>query len=988
MTEKGFKQEQLRRSDYGQDSISRRQLLAVLGGTGSALAAQAMLQSPAWGISVTGAAYGEGGGSSPCCCVYSSVADMKADSNLTAGRFVWTAGYFAPGDGGGAMYAVRAGTLTDDGGSVLTLQNGLQAILLAGDSVNYKQFGAVGDGVNDDGVQIKAAHAYANSRQLPVINETGEYWIKQTNEIAIQTNVHWGHTKLHIDESFNTKTNPRFRVTSRQEPIPITLDASKKLSVLAKLKPGTTLIPELAPYKNCLVFFADSQDKIGIRQGYANHPGWSKEEFFYVEEHGRIIGGIAWTFSDYTSSWAYPCDDHYLTIEGGTLLLSGDSPGLQTGDYWTNGITVSRSRTIIRNQWVGLEAGRNDVALSPRNGFYSFQRVFDITLENVRLMPWEKDREGTDRDVPQGTYGIGGTRVLNAVFRNVTAEGSSVHWGVFGTNLYKNFRIENCRLNRVDVHFHCWNLYIQDSEIGYKGLTLTGGGDLFIENTKRFGNAFISFRRDYGAKWDGHIRLRNCRLVVEDGAAETIALDFNPADFDYKYPVGYGRSIRIEDLTFDYTGVPNPTGNCRIMRIASFSKVTGTNIRLFFPQMIEFRNISVSGREKGVRILQIPHPYSLDLGKPGGMDGEKVTANCYMRFENIQCEKITGQISQAEANVNFLLKGLRTAAYQDEYSLYPKIDFVQVGEFFGHFQGSVADVSISRSLVNCVDAVNGGPMRGRIVFDNCDIRSDVADDGRDFYFLTTDLGVSFVNCTIHTPIVNGAPRPDLVDRYGFIQVNRALRGNHLNTQLSAPLVSYLANAGTPLSPEFVAMMKSHHAGESEEMAARKGTTAQRPAPSAFRSEKGFAYFDTDLGQPVVWNGTGWVASGKSGDTLHFYVDDLPSVAAGDSMKRAEMHPAQAYVVPRAGALSQFAAYASAAASGAAFTFELWKNGSLWIGGIAGPTVSSNPLLAAVPGGTTCQAGDRLSVRISGVSAGLPANAYATVDLYVSYTNEL
>lgn len=135
MTEQRFNQEQQRRSDYGQDSISRRQLLAVLGGTGSVLAAQAMLQSPAWGVSVTGATYGEGGGPPHCCYVYSSVADMKADSKLSSGRFVWTAGYFAPGDGGGAMYAVRTGTLTDDGGSVMTLQNGLQAILMAGDAL-------------------------------------------------------------------------------------------------------------------------------------------------------------------------------------------------------------------------------------------------------------------------------------------------------------------------------------------------------------------------------------------------------------------------------------------------------------------------------------------------------------------------------------------------------------------------------------------------------------------------------------------------------------------------------------------------------------------------------------------------------------------------------------------------------------------------------------------------------------------------------------
>ena len=87
-----------------------------------------------------------------------------------------------------------------------------------------------------------------------------------------------------------------------------------------------------------------------------------------------------------------------------------------------------------------------------------------------------------------------------------------VAWGVFGTNLNKNFRVENCRLNRIDVHFHCWNLYIRDCDIGFKGISVTGGGNLFVDNTTRHGNSFISFRRDYGAKWDGGIRLRGCTL--------------------------------------------------------------------------------------------------------------------------------------------------------------------------------------------------------------------------------------------------------------------------------------------------------------------------------------------------------------------------------------------------------------------------------------------------------------------------------------------
>ncbi|MDF2661323.1 MAG: hypothetical protein K0Q94_4114 [Paenibacillus sp.] len=971
------------------EPISRREFMTALGGAGAALAAQPLLANTGWGASVTGTTYGNGSGNSgpgTYRSFYPSAADMKADPGLTAGAYACTAGYYEPGDGGAADYRIESGALSEDGGSVIVLQNGLFALLLPGSSVNYRQFGAACDGASDDGVPIKHAHRYANSRGLPVINESGEFWIKATNEIPIQTNVSWGLTKFHIDESFNSRTNPRFRIKSIHSPIPIVFDAATKAAFLSRMKPGIMIVYQLAAYKNCLVFVEDEQDRIGVRSGYANNAGWSKEEFFYVEEHGKIVGDIAWTFTNYTKLVAYPCDDSYLTVDGGTFYLSGNNPGQTYQGYHYNGFEIERSRTIIRNQWVGLGPGQADVSMNPRNGFYQFTRAYDVLLENVRLLPWEKDRAGTGQDVAQGTYGIGGTRVLNITFRNLTAEGSWVHWGVFGTNLFKNFHVENCRLNRIDVHFHCWNLYVKDSEIGYKGITLTGGGDLVIENTRRFGNQFLGFRQDYGAKWDGPIRMRNCRLMVENGATDAIALDFSPLDFDYKYPIGYGRSVVVEHFTFDYTGLASLNGVAQMMRIASFSKASSTGARVFFPQHLEFRNISVAGREKGVRLLQIHNPYSLHLGKPGGMDGQRVKANCYMRFENIHGEKVPAQYSQSTSHVNFLLNGLNTQPYDDEYALYPKIDFVQVGDFFGHFKGAIADVCISRSVVNCIDAFEGGPLRGRILLDQCDIRAEALNDGKSLYYLATELGTHFVNCTVHAPVLDGAVRPDLLARCDFIDVNNKLRYYHLNTKLSKELTDYFANAGTPVEPEFYAMLRSHHGEDSEWMARRKGTTAQRPAPSAFRSEKGFAYYDTDAGQMVVWDGAGWAYPSRSHDTLHYYLDNMPGASAGTVMKRAENHPAQAYVVPQAGLLSKYAVYVSAPAIGSSCTFELWKNGTLWIGGITGPASSGNPLVAAIAEDASFAEGDRIAVKVGGVAPGMGNGAYATVDLYASYTN--
>ncbi|RKN78811.1 hypothetical protein [Paenibacillus ginsengarvi] len=905
-----------------------------------------------------------------------TLTELKQASGLRENAVIRTTGYYESGDGGGAEYIIRADKSLPDGGSVVDLQNGLQAHLLPVSGVTYKMFGARGDGKNDDGVQIKLAHAYANRQGCPIVNTSGEYWIKETNLISIATSVEWGHTKFHIDESFNSKSNPRFQVISRKKEAAIPFDAAAKTAFLAKMKPGTTLIPELAPYKNSLVFVVDSNDKIGVRYGY-NHNGWNREDFFYVEEHGRIVGDIAWTFTNYTSLVAYPCDDNYLVIDGGTFYMSGTSPGAN-GSYLHNGIMVKRSRTILRNQWVGLDQGAVDVSLDPRSGFYYFTNVFDVTLENVRLIPWEQDREGTAKDVPAGTYGIGGARVLNATFRNVTAEGSNVHWGVFGTNMFKNFRIEGCRLNRVDVHFHCWNLYVKDSEIGYKGFTLTGGGDLFIENTKRFGTRFIDFRNDYGAKWDGNIRLNNCRLVLTSGTAEAVGLHFVPADFDYKYPIGYGRSIKIQDFIFDYTGVPNPTGVCRMMKIAAFSKVTSSGARLFFPSSIECSDVIVVGREKGVRLLEIQNPLSYDVGKAGGYDENRVTANCYMRFANIQGEKVPAQASQSNTHVNFLLNALGTAAYDDANALYPKIDIVNCGDFFGHFKGAIADVYFSDCTVNCVDAYEGGPMRGRIAFDNCHIQADTVDDGKAFYSLSSTGGVSFVGCTIHAPIVDGAQRPELLSRYDFIDVNRTLHYHHLGTRLSKRIMDHYA----PVAPEYIAMLKSHHESESPQMLRRRGTSAQRPAAGLTGLASGFGYYDTDKGEWVVWDGAGWMPPVRQEESLHYYVSGSALTSPGEvRMKRMEGHPTDEYTLRGSGRAIAYSVYADESLAGV-YTFDLWKNGAVWHAGL---NVPEGQLSAWLPlDNSVWSAGDRIAVKLLLPNLTDPVPTGVTFDLLIRY----
>ncbi len=523
-----------------------------------------------------------------------------------------------------------------------------------------------------------------------------------------------------------------------------------------------------------------------------------------MEEHGRIIGDIAWTFKDYTQLTAYPCDEGYLTLEGGTFLLSGNSPGNLGKSYYQEGITTRRSRTIIKNQWVGLEKGRSDVSTNPRGAFYTFSCVYDILLENIRLVPWEKDRPG--QVLKAGTYGIGGSRVLAGTFRNITAEGSPVHWGVFGTNLYKNFRIENCRLNRVDVHFHGWNITIKDSEIGQKGLTLTGGGPLLIENTRVFNNQFLNFRRDYGARWDGPIRIVNSSAVLQTGGNAAI-ISMLPGDFDYKYPIVLGQQITVRDFVF----VSAPSWNdakYALILFPKFSKSSEGGGRLIFPQRMEFSHISVHGRERGLQLPDLPDISSFYISnRKGGIVNGMVRTNCSLHFENIPLDH-----DARAPNLRLELSG----PYEDPQSLYPSVTIANCDPLHAQLGDVLAAVHVTGSTVGQFTAGKERDFNGKILFENCSFRAHVSSEKNEpLYKIRAKTGVSFSHCEINLPVHNDRPLPDLLDSVDFLKINRLVRHNHVNTRLGPDVSAYLSARQTRLKKEFIGMMKSHHELEEE-----------------------------------------------------------------------------------------------------------------------------------------------------------------------------
>jgi len=119
-----------------------------------------------------------------------------------------------------------------------------------------------------------------------------------------------------------------------------------------------------------------------------------------------------------------------------------------------------------------------------------------------------------------------------------------------------------------------------------------------------------------------------------------------------------------------------------------------------------------------------------------------------------------------------------------------------------------------------VNTVTAPALRGELISSDCRLRPDVQQATGKFYTVKTTLGTRFANCTIHAPVINGRAAPELVNRTGFLEINRYVEHYHLNTALGNEVVDHFLSKGTVLSSGFITKLKSHY--ESRVCAEMKG----------------------------------------------------------------------------------------------------------------------------------------------------------------------
>ncbi len=412
------------------------------------------------------------------------------------------------------------------------------------DYVTYEDFGAVGDGKTDDFEAVVKTHEYANANGLSVLaNETAAYYIGGADKTAcIMTDTDWSTARFIIDDTqVENKGAWIFNIAPSQGGINIT-DKVSPLKIDAE-NTGTTLNGE------SLVVLTDSNVKRYIRKGANQNSGSNQTDVILVDENGNISPEtpLIWDFDSITSAVAYPIDTETLTVKGGRFTTLANNAASEY-NYYTRGIQVRRSNTVIDGLYHGIENEGKTGA--PYSAFVSLSCCADVTVKNCTFTGHKKysTTGSAGTSVTMGTYDIGAATAVNAKFINCNQTNDITdidYWGIAGTNYCKNLIYDGCALSRFDAHQGVLNATVINSVLGHHGIKLIGSGTALIENTTVLAEDFVDLRSDYGSTWNGELIIRNCKFYPTGISSHIIKAE-NSEDHDFGYTCYLPQRIEID----------------------------------------------------------------------------------------------------------------------------------------------------------------------------------------------------------------------------------------------------------------------------------------------------------------------------------------------------------------------------------------------------------------------------------------------------------
>lgn len=207
---------------------------------------------------------------------------------------------------------------------------------------------------------------------------------------------------------------------------------------------------------------------------------------------------------------------------------------------------IERNQVQVRNWSVAFTG-----TLPPSiNSMVFPKECCDVIIKNVTA-PAMTSYGGNN-----GTYIVQTDYCAEITLDNVQAVNG---WGTVGTNLTSGMYFRNCRLNRADAHFMCFNFFVENCVISEHGVVFgCGGGAMSIRNSRFIDCAVLSSRQDYGGYWFGDCVISDVTIERNNSATVGVVdMETNPVGFTTAGVTSLPLfdTIRISDIhRVGYTG--------------------------------------------------------------------------------------------------------------------------------------------------------------------------------------------------------------------------------------------------------------------------------------------------------------------------------------------------------------------------------------------------------------------------------------------------
>ena len=162
--------------------------------------------------------------------------------------------------------------------------------------------------------------------------------------------------------------------------------------------------------------------------------------------------------------------------------------------------------------------------------------------------------------------------------------------------------LDHCVLSRFDAHQGVRNVTLTGCEFGHTGVNVVGYGTLLLDGCTVHRKSLIALREDYGSSWEGEVIVRNCKLIVPEGAKNvSILRGSNAGEHDFGYTCYLPEIIDIENLVIDDSRVSDKDYQGPMI-LGKFKRNYGKGV-------INIRNVEVASG-KPLEISQEPKMFS------------------------------------------------------------------------------------------------------------------------------------------------------------------------------------------------------------------------------------------------------------------------------------------------------------------------------------------------------------------------------------------